>query len=156
MEKRMATTWVLVAHGSAAKILRVEKNGNQIATIKEFSHPNTAKRDQDIHTDRQGRTFESAGPMRHAMDYGDEPKDYERKVFAKDIVAFIEQKLAQHSFDKIIIVSSPNLLGALRAEFTDNIKSKITHELDKDLLSQNFNEKELIEKVKSDLDLVAI
>lgn len=152
----MANTWILVAQGSMAKLLDVAKNGKIISLVKEFSHPETALKGRDIYSDRPGRSFESAGKMRHAMAYPTEISDRARRAFALEISDFLKNAHAENSFARLILVASPNLLGELRIAMTDSLSKKISHELGKDLLSQNLSDDELIEKIRNDLALVVI
>ncbi|MCA9508735.1 MAG: host attachment protein [Myxococcales bacterium] len=151
----MITTWVLIAHGDAAKILEIKKNGHEISRIKELIHPQTAMKDVDIHTDRPGRSFESANSARHALDYNEDPTDHERKVFAQEIAEFLAQAFDTGRFAKLILVSSPHLLGNIRKSLKEPIKKIIAHELSKDLMALDLKDHELIEKIRTALGIIA-
>lgn len=149
----MSVTWILVAQGSCAKVLQVLRNGKEVSLIKEFAHEKTAAKGIDINTDRQGRSFESSGPMRHAMDVSEDIKDHERRVFAKEIAEFLSKAIAENKLSSLILVASPNLLGALRKAMPQSTHKYIKHELGKDLMSQSLKDHELVEKIRDDLDL---
>ena len=110
----MTKTWILVAHGSAGKIIEIGKNSHDVLVKEEFSHPQTAMKDIDLHSDRPGRTFSRKGPLRHAIDPAENPKDHERRVFAHDIALYLLNAFIQNSFNKLILVASHDLLGELR------------------------------------------
>lgn len=152
----MINTWILVAQGSAAKLLEVRKNGAEILVIKQFSHPETAMKGREIYSDRPGRSFESSNQTRHAMAYPTEIDDRARRAFALEIADFLARSYAINLFSKLILVSSRNLLGELRKAITDSVIKAVTHQLDKDLLSQNLTDAELIEKIRDDLGLANI
>jgi len=150
----MANTWILVAQGSSGKLLDVAKNGKEISLIKEFLHPETAAKGREIYSDRPGRSFESAGPTRHAMAYPTEFHDRARRAFALEIANFLKKAHAENQFAELILVASPDLLGELRNAMADSLTKAVSHQLDKDLLSQNLSDAELIEKIRNDLGIV--
>lgn len=150
------TTWILVAQGAAAKILDVKKNGAEISVAHEFFHPDTAKKGNEIYTDRPGRSFQSADATRHAIGSFEELSDHERRVFAKEISDYLSHAHAVNEFAKLIVVASRDLLGDLRKSFSAPVKKAITHELDKDLYSQGFSDSELVEKIRKDIDVALL
>lgn len=152
----MAITWVLVANGSAGKILNPGGRNDKIIVEKEFTHEKTALKGRDINTDRPGRAFSRTGTLRHAMDVSEELGDHERRVFAKEIANFLETAHAQNRFNTLVLVVSPNLLGELRKVLHAPVMNVIEHQLDKDLFSQPLTDDELLEKIKNDLDLIKL
>jgi protein required for attachment to host cells len=150
----MAITWILVAHGTAGKILQIGKNVEDIIIKNEFSHPNTAKKNLEINSDRPGRTFQRTSPVRHAMSSNEEPKDHERRIFAKEMANFLAQAHAENLFNNLILVASPNLLGDLRKALPAPVLKTVSHELDKDFMSQNLSPAQLAEKIRDALDII--
>lgn len=151
----MTVTWLLIAHGSAGKILAVRPNGEIIATIREFLHPRTAKKELDNDFDAKSHSLDIDEAVHHAIDYDGEIEDYERRIFAKEITSFLMKPLGHQEFDKLIVVASRELLGDLRKEFPTTLKNKVTHELNKDLISNPMSDDQLINKIRNDLDLVS-
>lgn len=152
----MMTTWVLLANGSYAKIIQIDKKDNKIIVFKEFDHPKTALKGHEINTDKQGRSFQSFGSARSAMDPNEQQTDHERRVFAKEIADYLGLAHINHNFKNLILVVSPNLLGHLRSALPSTVLKAVPHQLDKDLLSQNLSDTELIEKIKQDLNLIRL
>jgi protein required for attachment to host cells len=152
----MAATWIVVAHGSAAKIIESQKNGQELTVVKKFTHPATAKKDVEIHSDRPGRSYSSTGSERHAMDPGEEATDHERRIFAKEITDFLEKNFGENKFAGLIITAPPDLLGHFRDSLSDTVKKLIKGELDKDLYSLELKDPELIERIRKDLNLALI
>jgi|SRR5579871_397686 len=152
----MAITWILVANGTAAKIMEASTDGQNVMLKQGFIHPNTAKKDLDIHSDRPGRTFSRTTRLRHAIDPAEDPKDHERHVFAKEIATYLEKALLEQRFDGLIMVASKELLGELRKALPASVDKTITHELAKDLLTQNLKDREIAERIRQDLDLIHI
>lgn len=152
----MTVTWILVAHGSSGRILQVSKNGQEISLIRDFLHPKTAMKGSEINSDKPGRSFESSGNARHAIDPAEDLKDHERRSFAKELSNYLSKAHLEHKFAKLIVVASRELLGELRKAIPDALKKIIIHELNKDLLSKQLNDRDLFEKIREDLGLVNI
>jgi protein required for attachment to host cells len=127
------TTWVLVADGARARILRNLGPGNGIdrEIVKDFEGSTALSR--DIASDRPGRTFDSAGSGRHAMAPPSDPHDHEQVNFLREVVAYIEKASEKKSFDRLVIVAPPTALGTLRARLSRPLSAKVTGELNKDL-----------------------
>ena len=126
-------TWVLVADGARARIFRNLGPGNGIdrEAVKEFEGSTALSR--DIACDRPGRTFDSAGPGRHAMAPPSDPHEHEQVNFLREVVAYIEKASQKKSFDRLVIVAPPTALGTLRAQLSGPLATKVTGELNKDL-----------------------
>lgn len=150
----MSTTWVLIAQGSAARLVEVSKNGQEIALVEEFFHPETAEKGTSVYSDRPGRSYESAGHARHAMAWPTPLDEHERMMFAKELADFLAKAFAQNRFSQVIIVSAKELLGEIRRAVSRPVSKVITHQLNKDLLSQRLSDKELVEIIGSDLGLL--
>jgi protein required for attachment to host cells len=140
-------TWILVTHGSAAKIIEVKKNGEEIRFIKEFSHPQTAKR----------ISHNSPSPTeggRHAIDYNGEIEKHERHIFAREIADFLTKALRDSKVTDLIVAAPPTMLGEIR-QTTEALRKHLSvRELAKDLLTQHLSDKEIVEKIRADLELV--
>ncbi|HXW52618.1 MAG TPA: host attachment protein [Myxococcota bacterium] len=150
----MAKTWILVANGSVAKLFEVEEHGHKVLLKQGFSHPNTTKKDVDIHSDRPGRSFSRTTRLRHAIDPSEDPKDHERHQFAVELGDYLAEALEDDQFASLIIVSSREMLGELRGALSPNVLKTVAHELAKDLLTQNLKDWEIAERIRNDLDLI--
>lgn len=149
----MAITWVVVVHGNKGRVLELNKNDKKILVKKEFTHPAINKKGHDVYSDSPGRSFESSGPSRHAMS-SENLVDHEHKAFAKEIAGFLEKERSATKFNQLVVVISKGLLGAFRKEASEPLRKIITHELDKDLISQGLTDEELVEKIKADLGVL--
>ena len=61
------STWVLVADSSRARLLKREKN-RSLTETEAFVCPEERLREQDLTSDRGGRSFDSSGSGRHGME----------------------------------------------------------------------------------------
>jgi protein required for attachment to host cells len=156
----MTITWVLIAHGSAAKILEIGKSQDESKEVKNFYHPRTAKKQvreglsriDNVDSVAQGV---KSMPIVPAIDYSGEMEDHEREVFAKEIAEYLTKACGLTNFNKLVVVASRNMLGHLRKEFPKTVKRHIEHELDKNFLAQKLTDTELLEAIRNDLGLVS-
>lgn len=72
-----------------------------------------------------------------------DPKELEGKSSAKNILEHIESILKSDKYREVILASSPKILGYLRKGMNQHLKSKISKEIDKDLIHAEIS---LIEK----------
>ncbi len=126
-------TWVLIADGSRARLFVNEGVGKGLkpALNQEFIGTNLPGR--EISSDRPGRSFDSAGVGRHAMEPPTDPRRYEAQAFSRGIAEILEAARKQGSFDRLVVVAPPKALGDLRAEFSGKLRDLVTAELNKDL-----------------------
>ncbi|MXQ06994.1 Host attachment protein [Alphaproteobacteria bacterium GH1-50] len=141
-------TWVLVADGQKALILENLTDGEDphldVTDEETKENPQT----QDWAANRRGRVQQSANVGSHA--YSDTDwHEFEKDRFAKDLADILYKKAHAGEFDRIVLVASPQVLGVLRDELHDEVKSKIVGEIDKTLTNHPVNEIEEI--VKSEL-----
>jgi protein required for attachment to host cells len=149
----MTVTWILITNGTYAKLLFAHNDAQEIRLIREFLHPRTAKKDFDTMVDQVGE-FHKDTPLKPAIDYSPNMEAYERLVFAKEQASFLEKAHDLNEFDKLIVVASREMLGELRKAFAKPLKNVVEHELAKDLLSMNYSNIELLEKIRNDLGLL--
>jgi len=137
MKKKV--TWILVADGARARILKNEGPGKglQPAVDEEFHHE--LPRTHEMGTERPGRVHESANATRHAV----EPVDwhrFEKEKFAKEMAKILDKAAAGGAFDRLVLVAPPRTLGDLRGALAAATRKKVTGELDKDLTQITLGE----------------
>ena len=79
------TTYVLIADGARARLFVVEEGTADLkpALGQEFIGTNLPSR--EIGSDRPGRSFDSAGFGRHAMEPPTDPHRHAERVFAQEV-----------------------------------------------------------------------
>ena len=126
-------TWILVADGARARVLLNTGRGDGVTELPDFTveceHPPSG----DIMADREGRSFDSHGEGRHAMERPSDPHRSAKKVFAGTLATMLAEQAARNSFDRLVIVAPPQMLGDLRAALSPNVRDKVHAELGKDL-----------------------
>ena len=126
-------TYVLIADGARARLFVVEEGTADLkpALGQEFIGTNLPSR--EIGSDRPGRSFDSAGSGRHAMEPPTDPHRHAERVFAQEVAGVLEDARRRNEFQHLIVVAPPKALGDLRAEFSTVLRDRVTAELHKDL-----------------------
>lgn len=130
----MPTTWIVIADGAKARVVQQDKDSRTYRPAFEEAHYGAAHApSREIASDRPGRTFDSGGEGRHAMEPSTDPQRHAKLSFARDLATRLGDAANRREFDRLILVAAPRTLGDLRALLPDSVKSRITVEIDKDL-----------------------
>ncbi|HSM43171.1 MAG TPA: host attachment protein [Afifellaceae bacterium] len=133
MPNKYQTTWILIADGNRARIVKNDGPGLGIDAVDDQLYEREHHKTSDIMADRPGRSFDSAGSGRHAMEYSTDPERVEQREFARTLVEALEAAHRKDAFRQLVIVAPPQMLGDLRAELTDGLKTLVHAEVNKDL-----------------------
>jgi protein required for attachment to host cells len=125
----MTATWVLVADSSRAKLFSADKALAPLQEIEHFSHPAGRAKNQDLTSDRQGRSSDNL----RMMDYDVDPKRQEAIIFAKQLTAHLRSGRHRGSFQKLYIAAAPTFLGILRDKLDPQTAQLVAAEVNKDL-----------------------
>lgn len=128
----MASTWIIVANSSVARFFEIQKDGQ----LKEFNtliHPESRLHGRDLTSDRPGRTFESVGKGRSAMEQHTSPKEVEFETFAHYISDHLATAHGEGQFDRLYIAAGPHFLGLLRQAIKPSTAKAIQSTIDKDM-----------------------
>jgi protein required for attachment to host cells len=126
-------TWILIANGAQAHILLNDGPGHGVKALNEFKFHSANLSNQEINADRPGRSFDSTGEARHAMEPATDPRRHEAREFAAMLVDVLSKQHENKAYDKLILVASPAALGDLRNKLPQTLKAIITGEIAKDL-----------------------
>ena len=127
------TTWILIADGARARIFANRGPGKGIVPVEGGVLESDHAPSRELTSDRPGRTFESADVMRHAIDPAQDPHRELKRGFARHLATYVEERLAEKAFDRLILVAPPVTLGDLRAALPKSVKERVSAELDNDL-----------------------
>lgn len=130
------TTWIVLADGMHARVLRQDKHGARLvpALDRELYEPAVHVFSRDLKSDAPGRAFDSGSGSRHAMEPRTDPKTHEKKLFALRVAELINTAAAQGTFDRLVLVAPPKTLGELRAQLEAHAKKLVIGEIPRDLL----------------------
>lgn len=135
----MKTTWVLVAENSRARLFHW-KSLDVLDELRSFSHPESRLHEQDLFSDKRGRSFDSAGDGRHAQEAPTSARQHESKTFARGIVTMLEQCRSRNEYEKLFIMAAPHFLGQLREEMPSSLQKVVVQEVSKNLAQQSIDD----------------
>jgi protein required for attachment to host cells len=127
------TTWILIADGARARIFANDGPGKGIEAVSGGEFSADHRPDHEIVSDRSGRTFESVGATRHAIEPRHDPHRELKRAFSEQLADMLDKQLAAKAYDRIVLVAPPVTLGDLRSALSDHVKAAVYAELDKDL-----------------------
>lgn len=133
---------LVIADSHEAKIF--EKIGD-----KNFDLHLVSKLEAELDSDHEkpGRTFNSSGSVRHAIEPHTDRRQVEKHKFAEKISHTLIELEKVNRFDGLIILASHKMLAELDHVLSDQLKHKITHRLAKDLIDFTTTDlKEYLEK----------
>jgi len=136
----MTISWVLAADSSYAKILQSDGRTAPLNLLEEREHPGARRKNADLYSDSAGRSFDSGGHGRHAMEPGTDAKTTEAQRFARELCEKLRAAALQGEYEKLYILAAPAFLGILRECLAENVKSRIAGEISKDVARQTAEE----------------
>ena len=128
----MGNTWVVVADGTRARLFNRHKN----RTLEEFDtllSPEHRLHEGDLVTDRDGRSFDSAGSGRHAMGNKNAAKDHEMANFARRLAARLDEGRNAGQLERLVLIAPPRFLGQLRANLSGPASDLVALTIGKEL-----------------------
>ena len=130
----MPTTWILIADGAKARVLAQDKAFEQLKpAFEQEEFTGTTAQSKEIASDRPGRSFDSGGQGRHAMEPPTDPQRYAKYEFARELAERLEDAVHARRFEALVLIAAPKTLGDLRELLPEAVKAKVVAEIDKDL-----------------------
>lgn len=126
------TFWVLIADASRARIVEHVAGGDAWQTVDSI-HPEPPARSAELGRDYPGRSFESAGEARHAIEPKHDPAKLQRRGFVDDLARHLDRACLDRRFDHLALVAPSRMLGELRAALSDQTRAMVRVERAKDL-----------------------
>lgn len=133
-------TWIVIADGAHAQVFESLGPQQRLTPIETMTLSGDHRASHELLTDRPGRTHESVGPGRHALQPASDPHRALKRSFAEHVVATLETRLHEKSFDRIVLVAPAKTLGDLRAALSPGLRAVVHAEVDKDLIKTPVNE----------------
>ena len=129
----MKKTWILVAQQAGMRVFEHSRHGDSPKLIETRMHPDGARKNQEIDSDRPGRTFCSANSGGGAFTHEVDAHQHKLQVFAKEIAQFLENGLNQHCYENLVLVAEPRFLGIVRESLDKKVLDTVSATLNKDL-----------------------
>ena len=135
--------WVLVADGEKALFLRNEGDATypNLQVVRQMHEENPPTREQG--TDKPGRFNDAHGVHRSAVDETDWHR-IEKERFAADVAERLYKLAHRGTFDRLVLVAPPLVLGELRKEMHKEVEGRVVGEVAKTLTNHTIGD---IEKV---------
>jgi protein required for attachment to host cells len=145
----MATTWIVAADSSRAKVLQVADREHKLLEVEDLLNPQARLQDRDLQTDAEPRfnghggvgkagSSRTGGPASDRETQG--AVEHSVTTFAKEIGRYLEQARNQHRYDELVLIAPPKFLGAVRRELGKEVQKLVVDELPKDLSWFNARE----------------
>jgi protein required for attachment to host cells len=125
-------TWVLVCDGAKALLLRNDGDATllNLVLLKTLAEPAPAT--HELGSDKPGRTHESMGYARSAMEQTDWHAQAEA-AFLRGVAGELDKAVRENGIKALVLVAPPKALGLLRKELTDSVQACVKAEIPKDL-----------------------
>jgi protein required for attachment to host cells len=128
----MATTWIVAADESRARVLQVTGPQQHLSEIEDLVNPAGRAQDRELETDAEPRfNGTRGGPPSDAERQG--AVEHSVRVFARDLGRYLDKARIAQRFDRLVLVAPPKFLGALRKELHKEVERLVADELPKDL-----------------------
>jgi protein required for attachment to host cells len=128
----MNVTWIVVADGVQACSYQYHGPNRPFSVVEgsQLQHVNEPTR--NLVSSRPGRAHGSGSSSpRSAMEPSTDAHRHEKKVFARELAGFLEQRIDE--FDDLIIAAPAKMLGDINQSSSNRIQQKVRHKLDKQL-----------------------
>ena len=125
--------WAVALNSESVRILPgIHRDGHVDAA--EIKMHIDDKRLQELMADRPGRTFESVGARRSAMEYASDPIRDLHRDFLHTVLERLRAARSEEAFDQLAIFASRPMLGMFRKEVSPELALLVTREVAKNLL----------------------
>jgi protein required for attachment to host cells len=136
-EALTGVTWVVVADSGRADIYSRLKRFSPLESVQCLTEPEARSKAHELVSDAPGRSFDSRGEGRHAMEPDQSGKEHLRESFARRIADVLEPARNEGRFQQLVIVAAPAVLGALRQQLSHATQRQVVAEIDKNMTGQD-------------------
>ena len=121
---------VLVADASRAQFFTLNTESEKLVECATLINNVGRASEQDFVADRQGRSYDSQGGGRHAMEAKTSAKDHAMQGFATQVAQEVPRQLAAGDLRNLILIAAPRFLGVLRKALNEDAKAALYCEID--------------------------
>jgi len=136
----MQTIWILAAGNAEATIYQSSGGKSELSEHKHFEHPQGRMHDRELTSDLPGRTYDSSGEGRHAMEQPLDPKKHEAMTFAKQLADYLHHACSTGACSKLYVTASPAFLGILREQYSKPVQDALAMDLNNNLVGLTAGE----------------
>ena len=142
-------SWVVVANKALTKIYDVSRTSHSLNLVHVLENEKARLKTGDLESDDRGTTFNSVtGPGGRKLNKEKSTVDQALATYAIRVSDYIKREFNKKSFDKLVVVAGPGLLGSLTKELQKK-KVKVDKKIGKEL--SGLSDKQLSETLRSEL-----
>lgn len=131
--------WVVVCDGAKALILENAGDGMHPNLKTREVHEQTGAKTHEQGTDAPGRSVNSVGSRRSAMEQTDWHAQEERR-FLIDLADRLDAAVTAGETKALVVVAPPRALGVLRQAYSNGLRGAVRAEIDKDYVKMPVHE----------------
>jgi hypothetical protein len=165
LHRNPVTWWFLVADGAGAQVYVRERVKARIPMGRRTKHRHYEEKvepelvpvsgmrweaqspeEYQIGNNLLGRVFESVGPARHMGEPHVDIREDLKLRFMRTIASQLHVAAQQKSFDQLVLIAPPKLLGELKKQLDESVLSHVVAELPKEMT--RYTGLELAEKLE--------
>ena len=142
----MKATWIMIANASTARCFAREPGG-ALSLLASFDHPDSRQPGAKLGADRPGH-IEGEGHGLGSASYQPriDPKQWEHDKFAQELARWLDDGVAAHRCDALVLLASAPFLGSVKAHLGTQALKLLTTAAPIDLTS--FDGRDLKERVE--------
>ena len=131
---------VVVADSSKARILVAESGNSPLSDERDYIHPESRLKEQDLVSDGAGSESDSGGFGKHSMGHEKAAHQKEAEAFAHELRDEIDKLRRNSDLHRIYLVASPKFLGLLRSSINKQCAELLSGEVNKDLVDHSIED----------------
>lgn len=131
--------WVVVCDGAKALILENAGDGMHPNLKTKEVHEQADAKTREQGTDAPGRSVNSVGARRSAMEQTDW-HDQDEQRFLTELAGRLDAAVTAGETKSVIIVAPPRALGVLRQAYSNGLRGAVRAEIDKDYVRMPVHE----------------
>ncbi len=125
--------WIVLADGARARIFRSNAGGTRIEPALPYELIADKRPSHELASERPGRTKDRMAHGRHALEPGTDPHEHEQQTFAIKLAHMLDEERRKGTFDELVLIAPPKMLGRLREAMPDILRRMVRREEAKDL-----------------------
>lgn len=133
-------TWAVVADTSIVKIF--ERNGHHFDFVEDILKPDMDVTGLNNNTLGRGGAY---GAGRHKYEPSMQESRQEQMALARTAAAWLDQQFTKGSFDHLVLIAAPEMLGEMRKVLSRDVSHAIIAESNKQFTG--YNEREVSKEI---------
>lgn len=139
----MKKFWVVVASHVCARILQqqsgpMSRNKSVLQEIKTLYCPQARRPERDLLSDAPGRSFDSGGQGRHAVEPRTGVRQQISERFAREIADELEAGRTRGDYDELVLVAPADLAGTLKGALSRGCLQRVGAEVHKNIVAREI------------------